>query len=140
MDLNVERVDVWAAGIKDQPGGMAQVLDGLREAGSDLNFILARRAPDKPGTGVVFVTPLRRDAEKAAAKALGFNVTHSVQTVRVEGKNEPGIAAVLAEKLSAAGLNLRGFSAAANGEQFIMYIGLDSDADAAKTIKILKQA
>jgi hypothetical protein len=140
MDLTVERVDVWAASIKDQPGGLAQVLAGLRDAGADLDFALARRAPDKPGTGVVFVTPLRRDAERTAAKALGFNITSSVQTVRVQGKNERGIGAALTGKLSAAGINLRGFSAAACGENFIMYISLDSAADAAKAVKVLQQA
>jgi len=140
MDLTVERVDVWAASIKDQPGGLAQVLAGLREAGADLDFALARRAPDKPGTGVVFVTPLRRDAEKAAAKALGFNITSSVQTVRIQGNNKPGIGAALTGQLSAAGINLRGFSAAACGEKFIMYISLDSAADAVKAVEVLKQA
>ena len=61
MDLIVERVHVGAAGIKDEPGGLAQVLTGLREAGVDLDFILARRTAEKPGTGVVYVTPLRGD-------------------------------------------------------------------------------
>ena len=59
MDLLVERVDVWAATIQDRPGGLARVLATLREAGADLQFIVARRAPEKPGTGVVFVTPFR---------------------------------------------------------------------------------
>ena len=57
MDLSVERVDVWAATIKDQPGGLAKILAPLAEVGADLEFAVARRAPDKPGTGVVFVTP-----------------------------------------------------------------------------------
>ena len=67
MGLTVERVDVWAVSIKDQPGGLAAKLAPLAEAGADLEFAVARRAPDKPGTGVVFVTPLRGDAQTAAA-------------------------------------------------------------------------
>ncbi|HUS47803.1 MAG TPA: ACT domain-containing protein [Phycisphaerae bacterium] len=138
MDLIVERVDVWAASIKDQPGGLAQMLTALREAGADLDFILARRAAEKPGTGVVFVTPLRGDAEIAAATDLGFNVTSSVHSVRVEGPNEPGVAARLTEKLAAAGVNLRGFSAAVIGARFILYIGLDAAAEADKAVSILQ--
>ena len=49
MELLVERVDVWAASIEDRPGGLAEVLAALREAGADLQFIIARRAPEAPG-------------------------------------------------------------------------------------------
>jgi hypothetical protein len=55
----VERVDVWAATIEDKPGGLGQALATLRDAGADLQLIIARRA--EPGKGVVFVTPLRGD-------------------------------------------------------------------------------
>ena len=72
MSLTVERVDVWATTIEDEPGGLADKLAPLAEAGSDLEFVVARRAPDKPGTGVVFVTPVRGDAQIAAAAEAGF--------------------------------------------------------------------
>ena len=140
MDITVERVDVWAASIKDEPGSLAHVLGALREAGADLDFVVARRAPETPGTGVVFLTPLRADAEVAAAADLGFNVTSSVYSVRVEGKNEPGVAAALTAKLAAAGINLRGLSAAVSGARFILYTGLDTESDAAQAVDILKQA
>lgn len=140
MKLIADRVDVWAASIKDEPGGLASALSGLKDAGANLDFVIARRAPDKPGSGAVFVTPLRTDAEVAAATDLGFNVTNSVQAVRVEGDNRPGIGAELTEKLAGAGINLRGLSAAVIGERFIAYIGLDSPADADKALGILQQA
>ncbi|MHC5145452.1 MAG: ACT domain-containing protein, partial [Planctomycetota bacterium] len=63
MSLIIEHVDVWAASLKDKPGSLARMLAGLRDAGADLDFIIARRAPEAPGTGVVFVTPLRGDKE-----------------------------------------------------------------------------
>jgi len=140
MELIVERVNVWAASIKDERGSLAQLLTGLQEAGADLDFIVARRAPEKPGTGVVFLTPLRGDREIAAAAELGFNVTSSVNSVRVEGENKPGVAAELTKKLAAAGIDLRGFSAAVIGPRFIFYIGLYSAGDAAKAVNILRKA
>jgi hypothetical protein len=100
MDLLVERVDVWAATIQDRPGGLAEVLATLREAGADLQFIIARRAPEKPETGVVFVTPLQSDKEIRAAAQVGFNVTQSLHSVRVMGPDRPGIAAELTQKLA----------------------------------------
>jgi len=140
MDLTVERVDIWAASITDEPGGLAQVLAGLRDAGADLDFVLARRAPDKPGTGVVFVTPLRNDAEIKAAESLGFKVTSKIHSLRIEGDNAPGAGAELTAKLAEGGINLRGLSAAAIGSKYILYIGLDAAEDAEKAVSILQQA
>jgi hypothetical protein len=137
MALVVERVDVWAATIQDRPGGLADVLVALREAGADLEFIIARRAPEKPGTGVVFVTPLRGDREIGAAAQLGFNVTHSLHSVRVMGPDRPGIAAELTQKLADGGISLRGFSASVIGTQFVAYLAVDSLDDANKGIEIL---
>ncbi len=132
MDFDIERVDVWAAPIADEPGGMAKALASLRDAGADLEFIIARRNHEKPGEGVLFVTPLRGDQEIEAATDLGFNVTNSLHTLRVQGKNEAGLAAIMAGKLAAAAINLRGFSAAVIGSQFIMYIAFDNEKDAEK--------
>jgi len=137
MDLLVERVDVWAATVQDRPGGLAEVLTALRDAGADLQFVIARRAPSEPGTGVVFVTPLQGDREIRAAAQVGFNVTRSLHAVRVMGTDRPGIAAELTLKLADGGINLRGFSAAVIGTQFFAYAAVDSLDDANKAIEIL---
>jgi len=140
MDLLVERVDVWAATIDDKPGGLAMLLDALRSAGADLQFIIARRAPDKPGTGVVFVTPLQNDRETRVAAQVGFNVAQSLHSVRVLGQDQPGVAAELTQKLADAGINLRGFSASVIGTRFSAYVAVDSLADANKAMEILRSA
>jgi hypothetical protein len=140
MDLLVERVDVWAATIQDRPGGLAEVLDALRQAGADLQFIIARRAPEKSGTGVVFVTPLQSDREIRAAAQVGFNVSQSLHSIRVMGPDRPGIAAELTEKLADGGINLRGFSASVIGRQFVAYMAVDSLDDANKAKEILEKA
>ena len=134
MDMIVERVNVWAASIRDKVGGLSHLLTGLREAGANLDFIIARRSPERPGSGVVFVTPLRGDREVAVAANLGFNVTSSIQSVRIEGDNRPGVAAELTKKLAVANINLRGLSVAVIGSRFILYIGLDSTEDVAKAV------
>jgi len=140
MGISVQRVDVWAASIVDKPGGLASVLSALRDVGADLDFIVARRAPEKPGVGVVFVAPLRGDKVIAAATNLGFDLTNSLHSLRVEGTNKAGRAAELTGKLAEAGINLRGLSAATTGEKFIMYLAVDSEADADKAAGILRQA
>jgi hypothetical protein len=140
MDLLVERVDVWAATIEDRPGGLAEVLATLRDAGADLQFIIARRAPDQPGKGVVFVTPLQGDREIRVAAQVGFNVAQSLHSVRVMGPDRPGIAAELTQKLADGGINLRGFSASVIGTQFVAHMAVDSLDNANKAIEILQKA
>jgi hypothetical protein len=140
MDLLVERVDVWAATIQDRPGGLAEVLATLRDAGADLQFIIARRAPDQPGKGVVFVTPLQSDREIRAAAQVGFNIAQSLHSVRVMGLDRPGIAAELTQKLADGGINLRGFSASVIGPQFVAHMAVDSLDNANKAIEILLKA
>lgn len=133
----VEHVDVWAATIEDRSGALAYVLAELREAGADLEFIIARRA--EPGEGVVFVTPLRGDREIAAAAQVGFNVAYTLHSVRIMGRDRPGIGAELTQKLAEGGINLRGFSASVIGTQFLAYAAVDSLDDANKVIEILEK-
>ena len=140
MSLIVEPVDVWAATIEDRPGGLAEKLAPLAEAGADLQFAIARRAPDEPGTGVLFVTPLRGDAQTAVGVKSGFAVADSLHSLRIEGDNKPGIGAQLAKKMADAGINLRGLSAAVIGERFIMYLALDTADDAEKAKSLLQDA
>jgi hypothetical protein len=140
MGLLVERADVWAATIEDKPGGLAMLLDALRSAGADLQFIIARRAPEKPGTGVVFVTPLQSGREIRIAGQMGFNVSQSLHSVRVMGPDRPGVAAELTQKLADAGINLRGLSASVIGTQFVAYVAFDSLGDANKAMEILRSA
>jgi hypothetical protein len=138
MELLVEQVDVWVASIEDAPGALAAKLGVLADAGADLEFVIARRAPDKPGTGVVFVTPLRGDVEVAAATEVGFAVTQSLHSVRIEGDNQPGVCAEVTQMLADAGINLRGLSAAVIGARFIVYFGFDTAEDAVKAVGILQ--
>ncbi len=137
MGLKVAKVDTWAAAIKDQPGGLSSKLERLAGAKVNLEFIIARRAPEKPGTGVVFVTPISGAAGVAAAKMAGFKKTPTLHTVRVEGADKPGQGAKITAALAAAGINLRGFSAAAIGKKFVAHVAVDSGAAATKAIKVI---
>jgi hypothetical protein len=137
VDLLVEKEDVWAAGVDDKAGALAAKLSALSDAGADLGFIIVRRAPEKPGTGVVFVTPLRGDREVRAAAAVGFTVTSGLHSVCVEGPDEPGVAARLSKVIGAAGINMRGFSAAALGTRFVVHIGVDSADDQEAVLRLL---
>jgi hypothetical protein len=139
MKLDVSRTDTWAATIDDRPGELAEKLAALTAAGANLEFIIARRAPERRGSGVVFVTPLKGAKQVKAAKAAGFEKTASLHSLRVEGADKPGMGAKLTQALAKAGINLRGFSAAAIGKRYVTHLALDSAREAARAAAVLRR-
>ena len=58
----------------------------------------------------------------------------------IMGRDRPGIAAELTQKLADGRINLRGFSASVIGTQFLAYAAVDSLDDANKVMEILGKA
>lgn len=140
MPYSIRKVDVWVAEIDDRPGGLAEKLEALAKAGANLEFIISRRAPDKPGKGVVFLTPVRGTKQTRAATEAGFSTTDSLHSLRVEGPDRPGLGTKMTGVLADAGINLRGLSAAALGRKSVAYFAFDNAADAANAVKLLRKA
>jgi hypothetical protein len=136
MKLNATSTVIWAAGIEDRPSALAEKLQPLAQAGANLAFVLARRAPDKPGKGVVFVAPLEGVKQCRAAVNSGFIRTNSLHALRVEGTDKPGVALKLTRTIGAAGINLRGFTANVVGSKFVAYLAFDDEDD----VKSARQA
>jgi len=140
MAYTVKKVDVWAGEIADSPGGLAEKLTALSNAGANFEFLVSRRAPDKPGTGVVFLAPIKGAKQKGAAQTAGLSTTDSLHSVRVEGPDRAGLGTKMSRAVADAGINLRGVSAAALGRRAVTYFAFDSAADADTAIRILKKA
>jgi hypothetical protein len=140
MAYTIKKVEVWAGEIADRPGGLAATLSAMSNAGANLEFLVSRRAPDKPGTGVVFLTPIRGAKQKTAAQQAGLSTTGTLNSVRVEGPDRAGLGTKMATALADAGINLRGVSAAALGRRAVTYFAFDSAADADTAIRTLRKA
>ena len=138
MKMQVKAVDMWAAEIEDRPGAMAKKLAALRDAGADVQFVLARRADDTPG-GVLFVAGLKGKKQVRAAEDEGFLMTHMLHSLRVEGVNRCGAGAATTEALAKAGINVRGFAAAVSGRKFVAYFAMDTKRQAAKAASALRR-
>jgi hypothetical protein len=140
MAYTIKKVNVWAGEIADRPGGLGEKLSALSNAGANLEFLVSRRAPDKPGTGVVFVTPVSGAKQKKAAQEAGLGTTDSLHSVRVEGPDRAGLGMRMTSALADANINLRGVSAAALGRRTVTYLAFDSGDDADAAIRALKKA
>ena len=138
MAYSISNVDIWSGGIVDSVGGLAAKLDPLADAGADLDVVIARRQPDRPGQGVVFLGPVTGARAQKAAAAAGLSKTADLAALRVEGSNKAGECRRIARLLADAGLNLRGLSAASLGNKFVALLAFDNAAEAASASRVLR--
>ena len=139
MKLNATRVQVWRATIDDRVGGAAERLEPLAKAGANLEFVFARRTPEQPGAGVVYVAPVKGAKVTAAARKAGFTQPDDIHFLRVEGADRPGLVGGVTRALADAGISFRGVSAAALRRNAIAYIAFDDSADATKGARVLRR-
>jgi hypothetical protein len=139
MAWKVDKSDVWAVEVRDEAGGLAEKLQPLAEAGADLQFLIARRQPDRPGTGVAFLGGLRGTRQLKAAQAAGFAKAGDVAALRVEAPNKPGLALQILQRVAQAGISLRGVSAAVLGARCVVLLAFDSAADRDRAAKALRK-
>jgi hypothetical protein len=135
MARKFQKLEIWSKEIEDKPGETSRALDVLSAAGADLQFVLARRRPEKPGRGILFVAPLTTKKQKEAALREGFNTTVDMSCVVIQGKNKPGLGGRITKAISESGVNLRGMSAGVVGSQFVAFFVFDNMDDAAKGLK-----
>ena len=140
MALKVTKTELWVAELKDEPGALASCLGALAAAGANLECVIGRRQPDKPGTGLVFVSPIEGRKVRAAAPGAGFSEAASLPALKVEGADRPGLGSRILRAIGDSGVNLRGTSACAVGRRFACFLAFDSKADAAKAAKALRLA
>jgi hypothetical protein len=138
MAYTVSKVDVWSGEIADRAGGLAAKLEPLAKARVDLSFVIARREPHRPGSGVVFLGGVSGTKGTKAAADAGLAKTTDLAALRVEAPNKPGDCHRLVSQLADAGLNLRGLSASVCGKKYILVLAFDSQDDAAKAAQVIR--
>ena len=137
MASKVDRVDVWKATIADTPGALGKVLETLREAGANLEFLFAR--PWKGGQAAIFLAPLKGAAQQRAAISAGIVKWTDRPSLRIRGANKAGLGARIARAIGEAGINIHGLSAMGVGSGSTFYVALNK-ADMAKAQRVVKQA
>jgi hypothetical protein len=139
MAIKVTRSDAWTVMIDDRAGGAADKLEALAKAGADLEMVFARRTPEQPGRGILFVAPVKGARVVKAAQEAGFAKPDNIHGVRIEGGDKPGLGAKISRALGNAGISFRGMTAIAIGSKFLSWIACDSADDAARAVAALKR-
>jgi prephenate dehydratase len=140
MAITAKKIDIWVGEIRDHAGGLLDKLEPIADSGADLAFIVARRQIERPGTGIVFLGPLKGAKQQKAAMTVGFTRPPGLAGVHLEGPNKPGSAAAAIRSIADAGISMRGLEAATIGNKFMLVLAFDSEADADEAVKLLKAA
>ena len=135
----INKVDVWTGTLRDRPGGVAGKLEALARGGANLEFVISRRAPDKPGRGVIFLAPVKGAAQSRAARKAGLRKATNLRSLRVVGPDRKGLGAKITRALANSGINLRGISASSLQRRIVINIAFDSRSDANKAGPILRR-
>ncbi len=138
MPYTVKKVDIWAGEVEDRPGGLANKLEPLAAAGGNFEFAVARR--DQPGSGLIFIEPVRGTKVTKAAANTGFKKGVDVGAVKVTGPDKAGLGATVTRACGDIGVSIRAVTAMTFGKQSAMYIILDTADDAAKAVKVISKA
>jgi hypothetical protein len=139
MTIKASRNDVWMAVIDDQAGSVAEKLEALSRAGADLEVVFARRTPEHPGQGILFAGPIEGAKVTRAAQEAGFRRSESIHGIRVEGPDKAGLGGRIARTLADNGISFRGMQGSVVGKNFLSFVALDSDEDAARAVKALRK-
>jgi hypothetical protein len=139
MALKVTKAELWTVAIDDRAGGTVDKLEPLAKAGASFEFVFARRTPEQPGRGVLFVAPVKGAKVVRAAQAAGFVKSPTVHSIRMEGGDKAGLGAKVMRALADAGISFRALSASALGRKFVGYVALDSAEDAARAASLIRK-
>lgn len=138
MALTVKKVDVWSTEMLDQSGALTTKLEPLARAGVNLDFLMARRQPEKAGLGIAFAVGIKGARGAKAATSAGWQKATDIGVLRVEGPDKAGSCNQVLTRIADAGINLRGASASVIGRRFVIFLAFDSAADAARAAKLVK--
>jgi hypothetical protein len=138
MKYKVEKIDFWSGEIRDAIGGLATGLEPVVKSGANFAFVIARRQPDKPGTGHVFFGGLSGAKQAKAAKTAGF-VKAELPGVRVETVDKPGTVETIVTRMAEAKINLRGVTASGAGARCSVILAFDSVKDRDRALRLLRK-
>jgi ACT domain-containing protein len=137
MKYDVQKIEFWSGEVRDAIGGLATALAPVVEAGANFSYVIARRQPDKPGTGHVFFAGVNGAKQTKAAQAAGF-IKADLPGLRVETADKPGTTETIVTRLAEAGINLRGVTASGAGAKCSVILAFDSTKDRDKAVRLLR--
>ncbi|MBU0640159.1 MAG: hypothetical protein KKB50_14935 [Planctomycetes bacterium] len=139
MKFEISRVEVWAGEVQDRRGALADTLKSVLDAGADLDFIIARPSPVKPGTGILYLAPLAGETQLKAAEDCGLHPSSHIQALRVIGPDQRGLAERITRSIADADINISGLTAGRMGDRCVLYLRFEQHGAVERAHKTLEE-
>jgi len=137
MALAVKRITLWRREVENQPGVLADTLEPLAEAGTDLQLVMGYRFPETTTRAAIELFPVSGRKATTAAERAGLR-PFELACLLVEGDNRPGLGAGIGRALAEAGVNIVFLVAQVFGRRFTAVMGFEDEAAAGAATKTIK--
>ena len=139
MPMTVKKITLWRKELENRPGTLAETLDPLAKAGTDLQIVMGYCYPGDRTKAAVELFPIAGKKPTASAQGVGLAAA-AIPALHVLGDNRAGIGQAITRALADAGVNLDFLVAHVIGRKYSVVLGFENDADAAKAIPLIKKA
>lgn len=139
MAITVRKVTLWRRHLENRPGALAQVLEPLSGAGTNLQIAMGYRIPGLETRAVLELAPVTGKAAFAAARQAGL-APSEIPTLVVEGDDAPALGLAQSRALAEAGINVAFLIAQVMGRRFSAVYGFERQEDADRAASLLKRA
>jgi len=139
MPVTVKNISLWRKEVENQVGMLAQTLEPVAKAGSNLQILMGYRYPGEGTKAAIELYPVAGKKGMAAASEAGLSAS-SIPTLLVEGDDRPGLGLAIAQAMSGAGINMTFFVAQVVGRRFSAVLGFESETDAKTAAPLIKKA
>jgi hypothetical protein len=130
---------LWRGHIENRPGALAEVLEPIAAAKSDLEIVMGYREPSQPEKAVIELFPVRGRKLTQAVEEAGLKPS-AIPALVVSGTNRTGLAHKVACAIADAGINLAFLVAQTVGRNYSAIFGFESAADAARAASLIRKA
>jgi hypothetical protein len=138
MAIAVKKVTLWRREVANDPGGLADVLQPLAEAGANLRVVMGY-AMGESGRAAIEVFPISGKGVTAAATRAGLTAS-PIACLLVEGDDRAGLGTSMARAIADRGVNISFVMAETVARKFSAVFGFHSAADAAAAAAAIKSA
>ena len=136
MAISVKRISLWRREVEDRPGMLAQTLEPLANAGTNLQVIMAYHIGEK---AAIEVFPVTANRAMNAARQGGLSES-GPPALLVTGDNQPALGHSMARAIADQGINIHFLVAQVVGGRYSAVFGFGTDDDASRAMEVIKKA
>lgn len=138
MGVTVKKAVIWRKEVRNTPGVLASTLKPLADAGVNVQVLMGYAYPGDNNKSAIEVYPISSAKAIAAAKSAKLLPSSSIACLHVQGDDEVGLGARIAQQLGSAKINVSFVMVQVVGKKYSGFFGFENEMAAERAMKIIK--